>query len=132
MIWALAFWKGAGERALKTFLQSFIPALLLGLGASTTGVFDAFHAPWLTALLSALSVAVGAAFLSLCTSVGNASFTAGITSTAAATVTDPAVITSLPAVAEITSAPEQIDTGIQPEGTVADSGVPPTVDQPAA
>lgn len=76
-IWTAAFWKGAGERMIKTFLQSFIPALLIALGISGVGDFNVFTAPWLSALEVSLGISLGATFLSLCTSLGNADFTAG-------------------------------------------------------
>jgi len=119
MIWTAAFWKGAGERALKTFLQTFIPALLLALGASSTGTLNVWTAPWVASLQVALGLGLGAAFLSLCTSLGNASFTAGtITSTAGASAADPAVITSLPD-ASITAAPVvEADPPANPDATL--------------
>lgn len=76
-IWTAAFWKGCGERALKTFLQSFIPALLVALGVSGAVDFNVFGAPWVSALETALGISLGATFLSFCTSIGNANFTAG-------------------------------------------------------
>lgn len=68
------FWKGAGERAIKTFLQTFVAVVIAGVGAEAVGVSAGLlDADWLTAL----SVAALAAVLSLATSVGNAEFTAG-------------------------------------------------------
>lgn len=99
MIWTVAFWKGAGERALKTFLQTSIPTLLLALGASSSGTLNVWTAPWVASLQIAVGLGLGAAFLSLCTSLGNADFTAGtVTATGAGTVSDPAVITTAPVV----------------------------------
>ena len=66
MIWTLAFWKGAGERALKTAAQTAIG--LMGTSALIEQV------PWAV-------VGSGTAFaviLSLITSIGNADFTAGL------------------------------------------------------
>lgn len=66
MIWTKAFWKGAGERALKSFAQ----ALLVFVGATGVGILDV---DWGTAL------GVSAAFTlaSVLTSILNADFTAG-------------------------------------------------------
>lgn len=72
MITTKAFWAGAAERAIKTFLQTFVATL----GVVLTGIVtpEAFSsAPWAT---SAITAGL-AALLSLATSVGNASFTAG-------------------------------------------------------
>ena len=66
MIFTLAFLKGAGERAVKTFSQT-LAALI---GAGQLGVLDV---DWVTVL----SVAGLAAIPSVLTSVGNADFTAG-------------------------------------------------------
>lgn len=116
MIWSLAFWKGTGERALKTFVQAFIPSLLLTLGATSTGALDAFHAPWLTALATAGSCAVGAAFLSFCTSLGNAQFTAG----------PPVPVAPAPAPAPVVNvAPAAVPAPADPSQPAA--GVPPAV-----
>ena len=102
MLFTSSFWKGAGERAIKTFLQSFIPALLLALGASQADAFNAWTAPWIAALQVASGVGFGAAFLSLCTSVGNADFVAGTPLVQAVSSTsDVATTTTLPAASEI-------------------------------
>lgn len=97
MIFTVAFWKGAGERLLKTFLQAGIVAFIGTLGLSGAGSFNALAN--LPLLLSAAEVGagfgLGAAILSLCTSLGNASFTAGV----------PAVVT-LQAAAEDAAADE--------------------------
>lgn len=95
MIWTAAFWKGAGERVLKTFIQTFLAALLPALGASSSGVLNVWTAPWIASLQIGTGLGLGAAFLSLCTSLGNASFTAGKTTIpATGTVSDPVVITT--------------------------------------
>lgn len=74
MIWTAAFWKGAAERALKTFLQVFTAVLIVSAGAEAVGVSAGiFDVDW----VSALSVAALATVLSLGTSLGNADFTAG-------------------------------------------------------
>ena len=73
-MWTIAFWKGAGERAVKTFLQTFVAVAITGVGAeaigATAGLLD-------IAWLDAASVALVATILSVGTSVGNADFTAG-------------------------------------------------------
>lgn len=60
-MWTAQFWKDAGERALKTFAQ----ALIAVLGA---GAVDLMSVGW----KQDLSVAGGAALLSLLTSIGSA------------------------------------------------------------
>lgn len=75
MLMTATFWKGATERALKTFFQTFVAVVLAGVGAdavgATAGLLDV---SW----LDALSVSALALVLSLATSVGNADFTAGV------------------------------------------------------
>lgn len=66
------FWKGAFERALKTFIQAFIATVGFTAGTQYGGA-DIVAAPWLTALCTAGIAAV----LSVVTSVGNADFVAG-------------------------------------------------------
>ena len=68
MLWTTAFWRGAGERALKTFAQ----ALVAVIGVGAVGLLDV---DW----LGALSAATLATVVSLLTSIGNADFTAGQT-----------------------------------------------------
>ena len=66
MIWSAAFWRGAGERMIKTAAQ----ALLAVIGVGAVGIMDVDWG-------GALSAAALAAVLSLITSIGNADFTAG-------------------------------------------------------
>lgn len=66
MIWTIEFWRGAGERAIRTFAQ----AAAAMLAAGTVGVLDV---DW----IAVLSVALLAALMSGFTSVGNADFVAG-------------------------------------------------------
>ena len=79
MIWTLAFWKGAGERAVKTACQTALA--LIGTSALITDV------SWV-AVGSGTALAVLA---SLLTSVGNADFTAGSVQAVAATTGQVAV-----------------------------------------
>lgn len=65
-MWTASFWKGAGERAIKTFFQTFVALI----GTSAVLVQDA---NW----LMIVSGSVLATILSLATSIGNADFTAG-------------------------------------------------------
>ena len=70
------FWKGAAERAIKTFLQTFVAVVIAGLGADAVGVSAGLlDVSW----LDALSVSALATILSVATSAGNADFTAGTT-----------------------------------------------------
>lgn len=73
MIWTKQFWKGAGERALKTFVQSTLAALLAAVGTAAS----AWEVSWLTSGWDALGIGLMAAFLSVATSIGNADFTSG-------------------------------------------------------
>lgn len=72
-MWTLAFWKGAGERALATFLEAFIAALVVGVGAATT----AWEVAWGSVIWGALGIAILATVLSVAKSLGNPGFTAG-------------------------------------------------------
>jgi hypothetical protein len=70
-MWTKAFWKGLGERAIKTFFQSGVAAVATaGIEAGVGGV-DSVN--W----ISVGSVALLATILSVATSIGNADFTAG-------------------------------------------------------
>ena len=60
------FWRGAAERALKTFAQSLLAILATG----AVGILD-------VELVGALSAAALATLVSLLTSVSQAEFTAG-------------------------------------------------------
>lgn len=69
-----AFWKGAAERAIKTFFQTFVAVIGAAEVSSTVGVSAGLgDVGW----GNVLSVSALAALLSLATSIGNASFTAG-------------------------------------------------------
>lgn len=69
----VAFWKGAGERALATFLEAFLAALVVGIGAATT----AWDVAWSSVLWGALGIAILATVLALAKALGNSEFTAG-------------------------------------------------------
>ena len=73
MIWTLAFWKGAGERSLKTFIQTFTATQL----ANLAGAISAWEVDWGVTLQESAGVALLAAIFSLLMSLGNANFTAG-------------------------------------------------------
>lgn len=66
-IFTSAFWKAAAERSIKSAAQG---AILAGVGVAK---FDALHASWETIGGAAL----GAAILSLLTSIGSDAITAG-------------------------------------------------------
>ena len=74
-MWTKAFWKGVVERAVKTFIQSFVATITVAVGAKAS----AWDIPWGTSLYSALNISLMAAFYSLCTSIGNSDFVAGAT-----------------------------------------------------
>lgn len=68
------FWKGAAERAVKSFFQTFVAVVTAAMGAEALGVSAGLlDVSW----LDALSVAGLTAVLSVATSIGNADFTAG-------------------------------------------------------
>jgi hypothetical protein len=73
MLWTLAFWKGAGERIVKTFAA--VTAAQLGFNTLSAAVptlglgsFNWWHV---------LSVSTLSAIGTLCIAIGNADFTAG-------------------------------------------------------
>ena len=66
------FWLGLFERALKTFIQTFVA--VLGVTAGVTYTAESFRGlPWESALITATVAAV----LSVATSFGSPSFVAG-------------------------------------------------------
>lgn len=69
MIWTRAFWKGLGERAIKTAAQALLAAIGV-LGADAAGIVDV---GW----TGVLSMAALTTLLSILTSIVNADFTAG-------------------------------------------------------
>lgn len=73
MLWTVDFWKGAGERALKTFFQTLVAMIAVTAGAGQVPTVGIEGVDW----IGSLSVAALAAVLSLATSIGNADFTAG-------------------------------------------------------
>lgn len=73
MITTAAFWKGALERLVKTFIQAFLAAAMVGVGSDIAGV-GLTDLNW----MGALNIAGLAALISLATSVLNAQFVAGV------------------------------------------------------
>lgn len=97
------FWKGALERAVKSFFQTFVAVVTAAMGAEALGVSAGLlDVSW----LDALSIAGLTTVLSLATSLGNADFTAGRVETS-------------PAPSEPTTYNIQIPAGMDAE-TVAD------------
>jgi len=68
------FWKGAAERAIKTFVQTFVAVVVAQVGADAVGATAGLES---VGWLPALSIAALATVLSVATSIGNADFTAG-------------------------------------------------------
>lgn len=66
MLWTTAFWKGAAERAIKTFCQTAVGYFIVG----TTGLLN-------LDFITLASVSGAAAVASVLTSIGNADFVAG-------------------------------------------------------
>ena len=64
-MWTAAFWKGAAERAIKTFAQALLAGLVISVPIG--------ELPWLVALGTAATATV----LSLLTSIASADFVAG-------------------------------------------------------
>ncbi len=93
-MFTIEFWKGAGERAVKTFLQTFVAVVVAGLGADAVGVSAGLlDVSW----VDALSVSALATIMSLATSAGNADFTAGTTKTVQLQLDTDAVVEKLKA-----------------------------------
>ena len=89
MIWTVDFWKGLGERAIKTFIQTFTASLAVGIAGAET----AWDVSWQTVLWVALGVAILSTVGSILTSFGSIEFVAGKTSE----------IVAVPAVPEVTT-----------------------------
>lgn len=69
MLWTAAFWKGLGERAIKTAAQA-LAAAIVTVAADAAGIFDV---SW----NAVISMAALTTLMSILTSIGNADFTAG-------------------------------------------------------
>lgn len=70
MIWTKEFWKGFGERAIKTAAQALVAAIGTA-GGDALGLWDV---SW----NAVLSMAALTTLLSMLTSIVNADFTAGV------------------------------------------------------
>jgi hypothetical protein len=79
-LWSKAFWAGAGERAIRSFVQGGVAGLGLGYGAqaadvNVTALPSLLALPWATALTGGVVMAI----LSLATSiVSDNDFIAGV------------------------------------------------------
>ena len=84
-MWTKKFWKGLGERAIKTFFQAGVAATVTaGVASGVSGVQEV---NW----LAIGSVALLATVLSAATSIGNADFTAGTGEHVAASINNDTV-----------------------------------------
>lgn len=68
------FWKGAAERGVKTFAQTWVAVVTIGIGSEAVGVGGVLTGDL---ALTGLAVAGTATLLSVATSIGSADFTAG-------------------------------------------------------
>jgi hypothetical protein len=112
MLWNKDFWRGAAERAIKSFAQ----ALVVFVGAAGVGVLDI---DWVTSL----GIAVAVALASVLTSVGNADFTAGPPA---------AVLEFRPVAPRVNFDPAVAPGPVQPNPTVGDSATQSATDRRAA
>lgn len=111
-----SFWSGAGERALKTFIQTFIATLGVGVGVVYTAD-DVRGLPWLSALITAAVAAI----LSVATSLGSPSFVAG----PGPVVADDGVLMAPPAGdLDLIEAPDDDAGLIEPDDEDASDAVP--------
>ncbi|MBF4549215.1 holin [Pseudoclavibacter sp. VKM Ac-2888] len=72
-LWSVSFWRGTGERAIKTAAQAFVATLTVSTGAELIPAVSVEGINW----LAVASVTGVATILSVGTSIGNADFTAG-------------------------------------------------------
>lgn len=105
MIWTLAFWKGAAERAFHTFWQTFSAILLLAVGSDLVPALGVEGVNW-TATLSGAAVA---AILSLAKSLGSPEFTAGRTEVEVKEIPVPIAVLATDATSEAVPAEEAGD-----------------------
>lgn len=110
MIWSIAWLKGMGERALKTFCQSLVGVI---------GVVTVTHLniPWETDLAFAGLTTLA----SVLTSIGNADFTAGTAPVAPPVQGIPSATKTAPAVSPVVS------TTVPPDVVVVPPASTPTV-----
>lgn len=113
MIWSVAWLKGMGERALKTFCQSLVGVI---------GVVTITHLniPW----VADLEFAGLTTLASVLTSLGNADFTAGISKKPS--VTNTTVANSPPASKPPVVSPT-VSTTLPPDTVIVPPAPPPTV-----
>ena len=83
-LWSKSFWKGAGERAVKTFAQVFSASLGVSIGADLIPAVGIEGVNW----IGVASVSLLATIFSVFTSIGNADFTSGAPTSPSGEVSD--------------------------------------------